>query len=61
MKKILRKWLKRRIIKLHNPLGQQIFKWIYGSPVTTWKDKLLCVKYDPDLYKETYDWLVESR
>lgn len=61
MKRLLRKWLKRRVVELHNPFEQQIFEWIYESSIFTWKDKLFCAQNCPDFYEQTYDWLIESK
>lgn len=60
MKRLFRKWLKRQIIKAQSDLKQDAFEWIYNSPLFTWKDKLNCIKYDRNFYRETYDWLIEG-
>lgn len=61
MKRLFRKWLKRQIIRMHTPFEQQVFEWIYDSSISTWKDRLLCVKEAPDTYKDAYGWLIESK
>jgi len=57
MKRLFRKWLKRQIVKAHAMPEQQIFEWIYGSPIATWKNKLLCIRCHPDRWREVYSFL----
>lgn len=61
MKKLLRKWLKRQIIKKATGMPeQQIFEWIYDSPLPTWRDKLFCLKYANDRAKYAYTFLTND-
>lgn len=57
MKKILRKWLKRQIIKAHAMPEQLAYEWIYNSPLSTWRDKLFCMRMYPNRWKEVYSFL----
>lgn len=60
MKRLLRKWLKRQVIKrTHVPIEPAFFEWIYDSPISTWKDILFCLKHVKyyDEAKYVYDWL----
>lgn len=64
MKRLLRKWLKRQIIKAYGDIDQQTFDWIYNGPISTWKDKLFCIKNARCgcqyfiAYKDIYDWML---
>lgn len=61
MKRLLRKWLKRKLIKIEikhkNSRATNHFEWIYDSPIQTWRDKLLIVKAYEDLCDKHYEWL----
>lgn len=46
IKKMLRKWLKKRIIEktgAFSPYVEKYFNWIYNAPVCEWKDRLWCL------------------
>lgn len=62
MKKLLRKWLKRQIIKAHANSVHETFEWIYNSPMSTWRDRLFCVRNQPYFgnSKRYYDWLTSN-
>lgn len=61
MKRLLRKWLKRKLIKIEIKYKRyhatSNFEWIYNSPIHTWRDKLLIVKAHDDLFEMHYSWL----
>lgn len=63
MKRLFRKWLKRRLVKIaiekRSSIPTYAFEWIYNSPMHTWRDKLLIVRAfgDLDFYEERYRWL----
>lgn len=61
IKKMLMKWLKRQIVKIaidkECPIPTWSFKWIYNSPINTWRDKLLIVRACGDFAEEYYCWL----
>jgi len=61
MKRFLKKWLKRRLIKIaietKKPISTHLFEWIYNSPIYTWRDKLLIARIANDLWEEYYCWL----
>jgi len=60
MKRLFRKWLKRRILCISPEYRQEIFEWIYNSPISTWKERLFCVRVSLDFYKKYYDWLISK-
>lgn len=61
IKPLFRKWLKRKIAKtihckqLSN--AKQKFEWIYNSPLSTWRNKLLAINTDEFDAKRYSDWL----
>ena len=61
MKRLFKKWLKRQLVKIaidkKHPIQTDLFDWIYGSPIHTWKDKLLIVKACDDFWEKYYCWL----
>lgn len=63
MKRLFRKWLKRRLVKIaiekRSSIPTHAFEWIYNSSMRTWRDKLLIVRAfgGPDFYEERYCWL----
>jgi len=56
MKRLFRKWLKRQVLTAQTMPKQLAFEWIYNSPITTWKDKLYCLRNSCNP-KEDYNWL----
>lgn len=62
MKRLLRKWLKRQILKACSRQSQRMFEWIYGSHISTWNDRLFCIKKARDLYAAQilYEWLTSD-
>ena len=46
IKKVLRKWLKKKVYSSHQSLTTNIarFEWIYNSPLKEWRDRIWIVK-----------------
>lgn len=65
LKRILCKWLKRRIMSIESctqlTVIKREFEWVYNSPLHTWRDKLYCIRCKPFFEKEFYDWLASSQ
>lgn len=63
MKKLFRKWLKRKLVKIaiekKGPIPTHAFEWIYNSPMHTWRDKLLIVRAG-GLLDIDYAWLIDD-
>ena len=48
IKKVLRKWLKKKVMShtgALNPHFKKYFEWIYNAPVREWKDRIWCLSY----------------
>lgn len=46
IKKMLRKWLRKKIIKhtgAFSPYIEIRFNWVYDAPVWEWRDRLWCL------------------
>jgi len=58
IKRLFKKWLKRQVMKVTND-WDKTFEWIYGSPISTWRDKLFCIRHNSsiDIPKRAYKWL----
>lgn len=46
IKKVLRKWLKKKVYSNHQTLSTNIarFDWVYNSPLHQWRDRIWIVK-----------------
>lgn len=60
IKRLLRKWLRRQIIKAYTMPKQIAFEWIYYSPISTWRDKLFCLRNSMGGVEKDYDWLIDT-
>lgn len=58
IKRLLRKWLRRKVIQYTSAFWSGTFDWIYDSPLSTWRDKLMCLRTNPDDAKLAYRWLI---
>lgn len=47
IKKVLRKWLKKKVYKngYGLNLNQKRFDWVYNSPIRQWKDRIWILKH----------------
>ena len=47
IKKVLRKWLKKKVYKggYGLDLNQKRFGWVYNSPIRQWKDRIWILKH----------------
>lgn len=48
IKKVLRKWLKKKIIAhigAFSPSINEYFDWVYNAPIREWKDRLWCLSF----------------
>ena len=45
IKKVLRKWLKKKLYNDNLPLSRNIarFEWVYNSPLKEWRDRIWVV------------------
>lgn len=58
MKRLLRKWLKRKVLKYtHGDLTRQTFEEIYREPIWIWKDCLFALKCNDATWQLHYKWL----
>lgn len=65
LKRLLRGWLRRRVVKYYpkgeNPNTEKIlsrkFLWIYGEHLWAWPSCLYCLRHRFDNAKATYKWL----
>lgn len=46
IKKVLRKWLKKKVYSRHQTLTSNIarFEWVYNSPLKEWRDRIWIIK-----------------
>lgn len=48
MKKLLRKWLRKRIYAYRglsqNTNTEDAFNWVYNSPIWEWRTRLFCIR-----------------
>lgn len=46
IKKVLRKWLKKKLYNDNLPLATNIarFEWVYSSPLIKWRDRIWVVR-----------------
>ena len=46
IKKVLRKWLKKKVYSSHLALTTNIarFEWVYNSPLKEWRDRIWIVR-----------------
>ncbi len=60
IKKMLRKWLKKKLYTSGDKLSLNIdrFNWVFGSPLHKWKGRIWVVKNNPyaskDFCKQVY-------
>ena len=47
IKKVLRKWLKKKLYKggYGIPLNEKRFPWVYNSPIRQWKDRIWVLRH----------------
>ncbi len=57
IKKVLRKWLKKKVYTNSYPLTTSIarFEWVYNSPLKEWRDRIWVVHHYPYKSTEGYD------
>lgn len=49
IKKVLRKWLKKKLFNNNFPINQNAarFEWVYNSPLKQWRDRIWVIKHCP--------------
>lgn len=57
IKKVLRKWLKKKVYTRNNPLTLNIarFEWVYNSPLHEWRDRIWVLNNSPSYSVGEYD------
>lgn len=57
IKKMLRKWLKKRVYNDKFPLATNIarFEWVYNSPLKEWRDRIWIVSNHLTTLRESFD------
>lgn len=57
IKKVLRKWLKKKVYTRNVLLTHNIarFEWVYNSPIQEWKDRIWVLNNSPSCSVREYD------